>query len=752
MSHRWLTLLLVLIALPGWAQSSPDPSPAAQFATLPAALDDTPPPVDQRQLTLAELAQGPIELSGLDPVRQAGFGVRSDRLVTAARLTLNVTPSPALLGDVSQLKVYLNDELAGVITLDPGATAPQAHRIKLDPRLIGDYNRLRLELVGHYTQVCEDPAHSSIWLDIAGDSTLALDEQALALTNDLARLPRPFFDSRDDSPLDLPIVLPPDSDLATQRAGGIVASWFGSLAGWRGQHFPVRFELPERRHAVVLATNDAHPAFLADYPPVDGPTVEIVSHPDTPYAKLLLVLGRNDDDLITAARALALGNTLLRGQSAQIDGIDPLEPRRPYDAPAWVNTDHPVRFAELTDYPNQLQTGGNRPASIGVDLRIPPDLFVWQNEAIPLSLDYRYTPPVSNDGSRLDVAINGEFLRAFPLDRKGSDGGDRIEVPVIQDWLGGPRQVAIPALKLGATNRLSFDFAYASHVGGGDTADGCTTVTRVPHQARIEETSSIDFSGYPHYLAMPALRTFANAGFPFSRLADLSQTLVVMPPSPSAAQLTSLLDTLGRIGAQTGYPGVALRLTDDWQQARDVDADILAFGSLPDALGDSEPVMALGPEARSRLRLASDDATTVPTPLKAAAVPADREVSVSAHGHLAAILGMQSPFFDSRSIVALLTADSADQRLLNRTLSDPAALAQVRGSVAVIRDSGVTSNAVGERYYVGHLPWTTWLWYHLSRHPWLIAAVAGLAVLIVAVLLWRILRRLAARRLGDDES
>ena len=44
---------------------------------------------------------------------------------------------------------------------------------------------------------------------------------------------------------------------------------------------------------------------------------------------------------------------------------------------------------------------------------------------------------------------------------------------------------------------------------------------------------------------MPDLRAFANAGFPFSRLADLSQTLVLVNQKPQPAQVSALLNALG---------------------------------------------------------------------------------------------------------------------------------------------------------------------------------------------------------------
>lgn len=745
MRHRWI-LLSLLIALPVWAQTSPSAS-----ADAPDAAQST--PTTERSLTLDELAKRELELSGMSPERQVEFKVRGDQLVTGASLALDYTPSPSLLPDVSHLKVYLNDELMAAVPINasaPGET--QRITLPLDPRLISDFNRLRIALVGHYSKFCEDPTHSSVWVNIAGDSTLTLQQQTLPVANDLANLPLPFFDSSDDSALVLPLVLPSDPSLDTQRAGGIVASYFGAQANWRGQRFPVSFDTPAAQNSIVLATNDNRPEVLADYPAVDGPTIEMISHPDSPYNKLLVLMGRDDADLVTAAQALALGNTLLRGQSARIDGLDTLAPRKPYDAPAWIATDRPVSFAELIEYPTQLQTGGRTPTVINVDLRLPPDLFIWQNELIKLKLDYRYSQPAKGATSRLDVNINDEFLKSFVLDQDGSESErSLLQVPLLKNWLLPEQKTEIPALKIGARNNLTFDFAYANRVGVSGSEEQCRPLISVPHQASIDKSSSLDFSSYPHYLSMPALRTFTHAGFPFSRLADLSQTLVIMPKSPSELELTALFDSLGRIGAQTGYPGVALQISDDWASAEEIDADILAFGSLPDSLDDSDQIVALGDDARSRLRLASVSENDN-TPDSSQSGDADREISVTAHGPIAALVGMKSPYFDQRSIVALLANTPGDYRLLNASMNDPVVISQIRGSIAVIRDSGIRSDVVGERYHVGELPWTTWLWYHLSTHPKLMAAIAVIAILLLALLLWALLRRLGTRRLSRDED
>jgi hypothetical protein len=70
----------------------------------------------------------------------------------------------------------------------------------------------------------------------------------------------------------------------------------------------------------------------------------------------------------------------------------------------------------------------------------------------------------------------------------------------------------------------------------------------------IDPESTIDLRGYDHFMAMPNLGVFKDAGFPFTRMADLSETAVVLPDNASAEDLGAYLSLMGRFGAATGYP------------------------------------------------------------------------------------------------------------------------------------------------------------------------------------------------------
>ena len=688
------------------------------------------------------------------------FGVRRDRLATDASLQLDYTPSPALLPNLSHLRVYLNDELMGVVPVEKDQLGQRVRRqLPLDPKLLSDFNRVRLEFVGHYTDICEDPAHSGLWLNLNRKSQVQLHEQALALDNDLAYFPLPFFDARDTGKVELPVVFSGVPSLGEQRAAAILASYFGSQAGWRKATFPVLYNrLPARaatpKPSIVFATNDRRPAFLANlqqFPPVDGPELQMIDHPDDRWSKVLLVLGRNDDDLVKAASALAVGSNLFRGARVKVEQMTALQPRQPYDAPNWTRTDRPVRFAELLDYPEQLQVSGLQPRPVTLELNLPPDLFVWRNQGIPLRTLYRYTAPAVTDESRLSISVNDQYITSMPLvgnDRRSGTLEEMRLAVLSGDSTALTEKSLVPALKIGDRNRLRFDFSFASTLGSAQR-DRCQTSLPVDVRAAIDDNSTIDLSGYHHYIAMPDLRAFARSGFPFSRMADLSETLVIMPAKPTAMQVGTLLDAVGGLAGQIGYPALGLKLVDDWKQATAADADLLLIGSLPEALSDAPNLGLLLSAQRDWLLQGRSAGLPGSQRFDTAPVAASSRVAVSAQAPIAAITGLKSPFHEQRSVVALLANSDSDYRLLRDVLGDVGKLDAVAGSVTLVRSSGVTSQFVGEPYFVGALPWWMLLWFHLSEHPVLLAAIAALCVVLFAFLLWRALRWAGRRRLGE---
>lgn len=727
------------------AQQTDAPSPAAENQAAPLAV---------KRYTLKQISnREALNLRGIEGSDTITLGGQSDELVTRAVLHLRYTYSPALIPGESHLKILVNDEVVHVLPVTKeNVGRNMVQDIEIDPRLFTNLTRIKFQFIGHYTHDCEDPFHSSLWMEIGGSSQFELTVRPLTLKNDLALLPEPFFNARDfSSKLVLPFVFPSAPGKDTLNAAGIVSSWFGKLAAWRGARFPARLgELPEG-HAIVFATNEDRPAFLSDHPQITGPALEMMTNPADKHSKLLLVLGRNGAEQRIAAQALVLGNAVLAGSHAAIRDVKQEPPRKPYDAPLWVRMDRPMKFGEMVASPQDLQAAGYAPQPIRLPLRLPPDLFTWRSRGVPIDLRYRYTPPLRLSESRLRMSVNGELVKSFTLLPSGEVEKDRIRLPLIDDMVFGQSQeLMLPPFKLGTRNELQFQFTTAAQKEGF-----CRDYINENVRDMIDADSKIDFSGFPHYAEMPNLNYFATAGFPFTKYADLSQTVVVLPERPTVHDIETLLTLMGRMGESTGYPATQFRIAHAGEGDRLKDADLLVIGaSLKQGLltqwADKLPVTLQDGTLRNSQPKRSVsflfdwlNFETQPDPDVMA------QQQLSQNGSLAAMLGFESPLSAKRSVVAVVSTqpEGLTQSLdaLERSTGD------IHGSAVFIHPNKVEGFLVGQTYTIGELPFLLSIWYPFANHPVLLAIMAALAVLVFAFALWRTLRVLAARRLRNEE-
>ena len=149
------------------------------------------------------------------------------------------------------------------------------------------------------------------------EANLLVVGPVIALPDDLNLLPAPFFDRRDVRALNLPFVFLGNAEQPILEGAGAVSSWFGSLAGYRGAKFPTATAVPAKGPAVVfMVGNTGLPG--VDLPVPTGPAVAMVTNPNDPVSKLLVVMGRNAADIKVAANVLAVGGTTLATLLSQL--------------------------------------------------------------------------------------------------------------------------------------------------------------------------------------------------------------------------------------------------------------------------------------------------------------------------------------------------------------------------------------------------------------------------------------------------
>lgn len=679
-------------------------------------------------------AQSVLALRGDGGVAAVEFGSRSDELVTRARLHLRYTYSPEL-APASHIRVALNEDVVGLLPVTRAdAGKPVARELDVDPRLVIGFNKLTLTLVASPGDGPPDAARPGLWAEVSGTSEWEIVVQALTLADDLAILPEPFFDRHDQRRVTVPFVFAARPSEATLRAAAVTASWLGRLARWRGVRFPVSLDAPADGHAIAFVANDERPAFLASLPPATGPQLRFVTNPADNRSKLLLVLGRNGEDLKAAADALATG-TKVSGPSAQVKPSGITGPRAPYDAPEWVRLDRAMKLADLIEWPQQLEAGGRLPDldPVRIDLRVPPDIAAWRGPGVPMVLKLQYTPNACVTDGQLDISLNDEVVQSLTL-------------PIAPKAITETREIYLSGYRLRGRSELKFAFHFA-------LKDEPQCREPRPARAVVASDSTIDFSGFPHYARLPNLAHFAALGFPFTRLADLSQTVVVLPDPPAAADLEAMLSIMGRMGEATGHPVTRVRVGSPKDAAALAGADLLVIGSAPQQVLLERWAAAMPVSLSDTSRRPDPPATRRASVYDWLGLGAPPEAGVASQasfggtGPVAAIFGFESPVTSGRSVV-VVTAVVPDQlaRALE-ALEGYDTRRAIRGSAAFVVDGKVESILVGPTYHVGFMPPWTGLGRWLVEHPLVLASALVFIALVVFYAVTRIRRRLRAWRI-----
>jgi cellulose synthase (UDP-forming) len=736
-----------------FAQSSTSPgSPAATAATPPSkptthAIAPIGEGTREVKLTLRELGlHGPIQMRGTSDLQGALFGMRGDEVVTAARLSLFGATSPSLIPSLSQITITLNDQAVGTIGVDPARPNFGPVEMELDPLFFTEVNRLNFRFSGRYAVECNDPLSGLLWATVSDLSTLSMQIEKLPQTRDLGHLPEPFFDRRVlHAKLVLPFVIPEAVSPEGLRAAAIAASWFSVQADYRGASFPVSRSIPPRGNALLLAVNNEAPPGVT-LPRMDGPALAVLPNPSDPFGSLLVIGGRTEAESATAAIALATGRGGLSGEFAQVRAAQPAA-RPAYTAPRWLPPDQPVSFGSLIERAD-LQASGYTPATIRIPVRTAPDLYTWRNGGLPVEIHFRAPPGPVIDvaSSRLDVSLSNNFLRSFPLtqERWWLIDWVRRQLGLHSDFMVG--LVTLPPYLLLGRDELQMRFDMRP------LARGECVATPGDIRAGIDPDSTVDISHARRYARMPNLGFFASAGFPFTRLADLSGTGAVLSERPTTVETGAFLDLVGFLSAITGAPAIGLKVTSANAMQAVTDRDLLIVG----ALGRQPALTAVlrdGPlqVVNGRLTLSLPDplqdvrAVFLDAPSSAERTHASVALDGTGEG-LGAIIGLENILSPGRSIVAVTGMTPAAVAAAVATLQDPEGGAHVQGDITLVQDGQVSAFRTTSGYDVGNLP--PWLWPQRwlgGRPERAILLLLAAACLLGLPLFWMIRRRAAMR-------
>ncbi|PIJ50745.1 cellulose synthase regulator BcsB [Erwinia sp. OLTSP20] len=766
----------VLSPSPGPAASGPGETAPGQAETLPpSAGGDLPPlpPVVSPDTAPAQAGGDVFNLpfSGSMTVAQMGqpqgitlgsgqlqagmmFTLPTDQVVTHASLALSLKISPALAARNGSLQLMLNGQPLGTLPLNASDTDTVDYQLDIPAAMVVAENNLSFKVNDSGGLQCERDTNRQYQLTILPGSRLSLEGQQLDIVNSLQNFPRPFIDPLRMTTAEVPVVFSATPTPGEVSAAAILASWLGMQTDYRGIRFPVSHDRLPEGNAVIFGHPGENIAGVP-LPPSTQPLIKLVNNPANPVGKLLLVVGNDDEQLRQAAWRLVNGPMKVEGDSLTVTP-QTVAVHRPYDAQRWINTQRPVKLSELLRDNQSLVSSGMSHGALQLSFRAAPDLFLWDGETFPLNIHYRFPSEswLDDENSSLSVSLNGTFLRDLTVNKQGI-------LETLWRQLGGDARQERYILQLDpyliyGDNQLQFYFNIQPKASAP-----CNVLDNDNIRSQIAPDSSIDLSDTRHFTLLPNLSYFVGASFPFSRLADYANTLLMLPEKPTDAQIATLLTLAARSGSATGValtrnrvlfgvpPGGMLH-----EQLRQ--NDLLAVTTL-DGNDFNRQMFSGSPFSLNN----NDRALGVPPPSTLEKAQAwltgdwdrhqlDADRYLSSNEQWRGFVSYRSPWSPGNLVVMALATDDTELLKLNHDLRQPKLNAGVRGDSAIITDeNGVRSFRVGAQFPSGQMPWYMMVVWYASQHSVMLALVALLLAIIAGSGTFMMLRRHARKRLQD---
>ena len=682
------------------------------------------------------------------------FTLPTDEVITNARLNLSLKVSQALAARNTSLQLMLNGQPLGSLPLSASDRASEDYQLDIPAAMVVSSNNLSFNVNDADQLICERDSDQLYQVTILPKTTLSLEGQQLNIGTSLRNFPRPFIDPLRMSPSSVAMIFGENVTPGEVSAAAILSSWMGIQADYRGINFPViRGQLPEKNGVVF-----GHPGEKIGsltLPDSEGPSLQIVNNPDNPVYKLLLIIGKTDDQLRQATWRLLQPFDVDESSLAVAPQNMPL--RQPYDAPRWINTDRPVRLSELLRKDQNLTTTGLWHDALRVNFRAAPDLFLWDGDSIPVQLNYRFPSEswIDEDRSLLNVTLNGTFLRNLTVNKVGL-------LENIWHRLGGDARQEKYSLRLDpyliyGDNQMQLYFNIKPKASAP-----CSVLTNNNIKSRIEDDSFIDLSHTRHFTLLPNLSYFVGASFPFSRLADYSQTVLLLPSNPTDAEISTLLDMAGRSGNATGAAlsqnSVMFGIpTTGTLRGRLEKSDILSVSTLSQASFNREMLESSPYELNNHTL-----GVKVPNILDnlrgwltgdwyRQTLDADRYFSSNEDWR--GFISYRSPWNSSRLVVMTVATDDNQLARLHTDMTSPRINAGIRGDTAIITDeNGIRSFRVGAQFPSGQMPWYMMVVWYANQHAVLLSLLALFCSTVVGLSVYVLLKRHARRRLQPNNN
>jgi len=698
-----------------------------------------------------------VEMQGPHGYATVSFVLPHSLVPRRATLRLLYQFDPSIAGHPAVLKIALNGTTISTMAPNDVSQAIEGFSekdIAIPGEILLRNNVLTFEFNSGAMATPEKSRKPVALCSISPSTVLDVRGDKLPWENDLSQLPLPFFDSDLQTSTTVPIVFLSNPGPRVLEAAGSVALWLGMQAGAKPVRFTVSVGKVPAGNAIVMSASRTTLPVELQVPPGNGPLLALRHNPSDADSNVLVIAGNDDQQLLMAARTVALSRKAtgdakstgqqLRGDTMQLAELALPAARDRDDAPKWMPLSKAAPLLAC-NAGQAASTDGSTPVPVYFHLR--PDLFYGEKQTLPFHLHYRYNALSIAAGSALRIVLNGTLISEVPL-MTGSG------------FLDLERQILLPVAALrpfGNTMLFNFDFIPARP----DT--GVSAPSEVL-QGSVLCNTSLDTQGLASWAEMPNLQLFADAGYPFTRAADLSDTTVILPATPSVEEVSLYLHLVAYFGQQTGYP--ALRVTVEGPDAVIGDGrNYLVLGTVANqqVLNELDSLLPLTldsngvhvkPRNGYRSILADAEAKISQFWSKFTGAPTQEDMPTNTGGMPGALIEeIQSPASANHSVVIIALEDDASADMFASALLDRSHSGDISGSASLLRNGKFESYKMNaSTYHVGNISWYARMRIWMTQNFLLMFVSVFLLSMLVGLWMRDWLRERARRRVALGEA
>lgn len=663
--------------------------------------------------------------------------------VKSCKLSLRFTNSIALLSERSTIRIVFNDRVIGQFYLkrdDPN----RLEEIEIPVRFLElGSNRLQFVVAQHYTLECEDPAAPELWTQILPDESYI--EASFAWNPIQPRLSMlgDLVDQKLWEKYQFHICMPGQGQYSDNQLswGSTVTQGVALGLGFRPLEVTTGTSLLAGTDNIVIGPMSELTQFLTatEIGSINGPFIGIKPLPGDATRFLLVISGRNPEDVGQAAYAFSLINfPLPNSQFAQVDTMS-----LP-DKPFWVRNaplhDPGIYAFSQLGLEKDASIQGWNTGTVQLETYMPGDISNEDGSNIELRLHFSYGAAFRSD-SVLNMFVNGQFQTAIRLDdaRGASHYDHRIYLPVKAFQPG--RNVVEISPKM---------------------------VPSVTDHCEMVQTSNLWFTLYrgsefvvPSLLRkarLPSLGLLSQTSFPFSAAPNGSD-LAVFIGSNDITTISAAWTLLGKMAQISGSVFARAEISTALPRS---EKNLILVGATPTLPDEALATSPVSPKELSRMRYV---VSTSPQPAASAVGPveemleklrgerAERQAvedpsTVGMDGRMGltedtVAVSYESPFHKGMA-ATLFTAPNA--KILYEGISnlqDRLFWDNLAGDIAVWNDTprSLATAQVGNFFTYGEESVVARTTTNVTGNPWLFTAIVIGSIAFLAFVLSRLLKK-----------